>query len=129
MCSTVANFLRLMAFLTNMTAILNCTMQNNDTTLNKQTTHSKAVMNLKNLLRLLYNTSRMKQVLILRYKSMKCSKNYEYINGKKRSKITYFFLDQNFSRRDIRHFNIFKSFLETLNSSICLPRTRIAREK
>ena len=78
--------------LTNMTAILNCTM---DTTLNKETTHSKlkAVVNLKNLLRLLYNTSRMKQVLILRYKSMKCSKHYEYKNRKKQSQFIYFFRD------------------------------------
>ena len=56
----------------------------NDTTLNKETTHFKAFMNLKNLLRFLYNTSRMKQVLMLRYKSTKCSKHYKYINGKKR---------------------------------------------
>ena len=54
-----------------------------DTTLNKETTHSKSVMNFKNILRLLYNTSRMKQVLKLRYKSTKSSKHYEYINGKK----------------------------------------------
>ena len=57
----------------------------NDTTLNKETTHSKSVMNFKNILRLLYNTSIMKQVLKLRYKSTKCSKHYEYINGKKKN--------------------------------------------
>ena len=50
-----------------MTAILNCTMQMIDTTLNKETTHSKAVINFKNLSRLLYNTSRMKQELIPRH--------------------------------------------------------------
>ena len=33
----------------------------NDTTLNKESTHSKVVMNLQNLLRLLYNSSRIKQ--------------------------------------------------------------------
>ena len=71
-----------------------------DITLNKETTHSKAVMNLINLLRFLYNTSRMKQVLMLRYKSTECSKHYKYTNGKKRSQFTYFFPDQNFSRRD-----------------------------
>ena len=60
----------------------------NDTTLNKETTHSKAVINFKKLLKLLYNTSRMKQVLMLRYKSTKCSKHYEYTNGKKRSQFT-----------------------------------------
>ena len=66
----------------------------NDTTLNKETTHSKAVINLKKLLKLLYNTSRMKQVLMLRYKSTKCSKHYEYINGKKSQFTTWltFFL-------------------------------------
>ena len=72
----------------------------NDTTLNKETMHSKAVINFKKLLKLLYNTSRMKQVLMLRYKSTKCSKHYEYTNGKKRSQFTYFFLDTSFSRRD-----------------------------
>ena len=46
-----------------------------DTTLNKETKHSKTVMNLKNLLRFLYNTCRMKQVLMLRCKSTKCSKH------------------------------------------------------
>ena len=60
----------------------------NDTTLNKETTHSKAVINFKKLLKLLYNTSRMKQVLMLRYKSTKCSKHYEYTNGKKGSQFT-----------------------------------------
>ena len=61
----------------------------NDTTLNKETTHSKSVMNFKNILRLLYNTSRMKQVLKLRYKSTKCSKHYKYINGKKKTITIY----------------------------------------
>ena len=71
----------------------------------------------------------MKQVLMLRYKSMKCSKHYEYINGKKRSQFIYFFLDPNFSRGDIKVKEHFQIILGNLDSSICLPRLRIAREK
>ena len=70
-----------------------------DTTLNKETTHSKAVMNLKNLLRFLYNNSRMKQVLMLRYKSTKCSKHYKYIKGKKTIAIYLLFLSILFQKR------------------------------
>ena len=40
----------------------------------------------------------MKQVLMLRYKSTKCLKHYEYIHGKKRSQFTYSFLDPNISK-------------------------------
>ena len=40
----------------------------------------------------------MKQVLMLRYQSTKCSKHYEHINGKKRSQFTYSFLDPNFPK-------------------------------
>ena len=70
----------------------------NDTTLNNETTHFKAVMNLKNLLRLIYNTSRMKQELMLTYKSMKCSKHYQYINGKNDHDLLTFFLIQTFPK-------------------------------
>ena len=99
-----------------------------DTALNKETTHSKALINLKNLLMFLYNTSRMKQVLMLRYKSTKCSKHYKYINGKNDHNLLTFF-DPNFSRRDIKVKEHLHFVFRNLDSSICLPRSRIAREK
>ena len=43
----------------------------------------------------------MKQVLMLKYKSTKCSKHCKYINGKNDHNLLTFF-DPNFSRRDIK---------------------------